>query len=132
VAVRRCSFGGKQRRVKPPRQAQDMQGDKLTWFEVAASGREGLVCEWFRAGSWLGLSRLRIAKDGDWPGLAAIGRERGGLGVGGGWARLGFHGRTVWGRTESAARTSGGDVAIIGAAPRRGGRLLPPVAAVRY
>src|SRR5439155_21982407 len=29
----------------------------------------------------LGLSRLRIAKDGDWPVLAAIGRENGGLGL---------------------------------------------------
>src|SRR5439155_16124325 len=29
----------------------------------------------------LGLSRLRIAKNGDWPGLAAIGRENVGFGL---------------------------------------------------
>src|SRR5437867_9563603 len=30
----------------------------------------------------LGMSRLRVAKDGDWPGLAAIGREAVGWAVG--------------------------------------------------
>src|SRR5205809_4915383 len=33
----------------------------------------------------LGLSRLRIAKDGGWPGLAAIGRLAGGLSALSGW-----------------------------------------------
>src|SRR5213593_695990 len=37
----------------------------------------------------LGLSRLRIAKDGDWPVLAAIGREAVGAWTGGGWGTQG-------------------------------------------
>jgi hypothetical protein len=56
---------------------------------VRAAGRGRLDLGWVVIGLWLGLDRLNIAKHGRSTGLAAIGREARGLGVGEGGPALG-------------------------------------------